>query len=366
MEVDLDALAHNYRQLAARLNPGCQMMPVLKADAYGLGAVRLGRLFEELGAGTFSVATLDEAMDLRQAGIKADLMLLGPTSPDCIGVALEYDIQLPLVDYRQAKAVSDAALDMGRQARGQIKLDCGLGRLGIPLDGRLDEAVREMADILALPGLRVEGVFTHITSSTLPGGRALDLRQLGLFDRAREMARQQTGLALKAHCLSSAALFDHPGHQYDYVRVGALLSGPQSADNPLGLRHAVSLRCRIVQVKDLPRGAPISYGPTFVTLSPMRIALAAIGYSHGLRRSLSNRGHLLLRGQAAPIVGKICCDYTILDVSEIEGAREGDIATLIGHDGALSQQVYQLAELYPASGSEVTTGFSERLPRIYQ
>lgn len=365
LEVDLDVIERNYLNIAEKLEGACRIMAVLKADAYGLGALPVARLLERTGCSAFAVATLEEAMELRDGGVAAPLLILGPINPEHTASAIRNGFWLTLVDGRQAEKISDAAQACGKKVSAHIKIDSGLSRLGIVIKNRFAGAVDEMKGILSLPGLEVVGAFTHTSGFNGPDAHALEREELALFAEA-VTALRATNPHLKAHCLSSSTLLDFPEYRYDFVRVGILCMGSDpDYSSRFGVSQAVGLKTRIVQVKLLDTGTPVSYGATFVTSRPTKTALVPIGYADGLRRSLSNRGAMIVHGKKAPIIGKICCDYSILDVTDIPEAREGDVVTVFGRDGGEAQYPYDYANLYPASVSEVTATLTSRIPRFY-
>ncbi|GHT01050.1 alanine racemase [Synergistales bacterium] len=364
MEVDLGVVARNYLNINARLSKGCRIIAVIKANAYGLGAVNIARVFERLGCPAFAVATIEEAMELRNGRIYTPVLILSPVNPAYAATAASHNFQVTLVDYRQAKALSDAALSCGKKLEGHIKIDSGLSRFGLVIKNRPDESISEMKEIMSLPGLNVIGVFTH-TSAFGDGRAELERDELELFAQTVSKLKEVNPY-LKAHCLSSSTLSRFPEYSYDFVRIGALYSGTHPEySSKFDVAQAVGLKARIMQTKLLEDGAAVSYGATFVTQRLTRIAIVSIGYADGLRRSLSNRGFMIVQGRKAPIIGKICCDCTILDVTDIPEAREGDVVTIFGRDRDEEQYVYHYADIYPGSVSEVTATLTSRIPRFY-
>jgi alanine racemase len=364
MEVDLGVIERNYLNIEAKLPEGCRIMAVLKANAYGLGAVPIARVLARLDCPIFAVATLEEAMELRENRIDTPILILGPVDPAHGALSIEQGFQVPFVDCEQAKNLSDAASALGKKLEGHIKIDTGLSRWGLVIKNRFDQCVCEIGKIMSLPGLSVSGVFTHTTN--FPADQLeLEREELELFARAVSKLRTMNP-SLKFHCLSSATLLDFPEYSYDFARIGALYAGmhPEYSSR-FGVSQAVALKARVVQTKWLAGGTPVSYGAAFVTPRPTRVALTSIGYADGLRRSISNRGAMIVRGKKSPIIGKICCDTTILDVTDIPEAKEGDVVTIFGQDQGQEQYVYHYADLYPASISEVTATLTSRVPRFY-
>lgn len=364
-EIDLDVIRANYNNIKNSLKSGCEIMGVVKANAYGIGSIRVAQLFEEIGCPIVAVATVDEAVSLRDNGVSIPILILGPINPKQAPLAIEGQFHVSIVSGRQAEELSNICETIGRPLISHIKIDSGLTRLGIVVKEREEEAFEEVRKILSLKGLEVCGIFTHTTNLSVGGRNELEEKELKLFAKMVALARDLKP-NLKAHCLSSSTLQHFPEYSYDYVRIGALYMGMTPEKGRFfNISQAVNLKSRIIQVKEVGKGASVSYDATYITKRPTTIAIIPIGFADGLRRSLSNRGHVLLHGKEAPIIGKICCDYTILDVTDIPSAAEGDVVTILGKDNNKEQYVYQFAELYPASISEVTASFTSRIPRYY-
>ena len=357
MKVHLDILEKNYRAQADALPPGSSIMAVVKADAYGLGAVPVAEKLSQLGCRSFAVTFLEEAEALRKAGIKGQILAMMPAGPDELKQACEYDIVVTVKSPDHARLLSEAAISGGLRPKAHIKLDCGLGRMGIVLWDREDEALKEALQILRMNGLRVQGIYTHITSAgDSEEGKRLDLRELELFSSMCGRLEKE-GIHLQRHCLSSDPWARYPEYAFDAIRIGTCLY----------LRnHAVSLKSEIVQLKILQEGVPVGYGPAFYTNRRTKAAVVPIGFADGIRRKLSNQGEMIVRGQRAPIIGKICCDHTILDVTDVQGVKEGDEVTIFGTDGSESQDIIDYARLCGASEPEITSVLSRRITRKYE
>ena len=363
LEIDLDAIAENHRRIKADIGES-EIIAVVKADAYGLGAPYISRFLEEIGVGFFAVACLEEAMELRNAGVQGEILTLGPILPMQVETAIDNNIITNIISLDHAEALSAEAVRLGRTMRGHLKLDAGMARFGLILEGRVDTAVEEALHIAALPGLQVEGIFTHYTDADLPLGDTFNKHQIALFDEACDKLRAR-GLTFKKHSASSHFTSVYPQCHNDYVRVGSLLLGTDT-DLPYGTQsvHAVQLKSRIYQIKEVDAGRPVSYGPIAHTLRPSRIAVVPIGYADGLRRTIQNKASLIVNGQFVPLIGKICMDYLMLDVTDID-AKVGDIVTVFGRDGNAVQELWQMAELYGGTMGEVPTVITPRVPRIY-
>ena len=365
MEISLDAIEENYRRIQDFIGPERKIMAVVKADAYGLGALPISRALEKLGCPYFSVACLEEAMELREGGIQAPILTLGPIFPQHVALAIQNGIRVPAVSLEQAKALSQAAVEAGGKLTVHIKADVGLARFGLVLTGREKEAAEEALAIAALPGLTVEGVFTHYTAVQLGKGDHFNREQINRFDTFCSLLRE-SGLTFLKHSASSYFAAVYPESHNDCVRVAALLLGLEApAERGVACAPSAQLKTRIWQIKEIPEGVPVGYGPTVHTLRPTRLAVIPLGFADGIRRSIAGQVPFLLHGQQVPILGKICMDYTMLDVTDIPEAKEGDVVTVFGEDGALSFQSYELAACYPGSVGELTSVLNPRIPRFY-
>lgn len=358
MEIDLDVIESNYRALAAQMSPS-GIMAVVKADGYGLGALPLSKALEKAGCRQFAVACMEEAVELRQGGVTAPILLLGPCPQDFVRQAAESDIMLPVVNLSQGEKYSQEARRAGVTLRVHIKTDVGLSRFGLPLYDR-QSALRDAEAIFQLPGLHVEGVFTQYTVADPPSGDPFNRAQIALFeDFCREL--RQKGHRFSMHSAASDFATMYPESRGDFVRIAALLLG-LSDQSP---QPSVSLRARVYQIKDLPAAFPVGYGPTYHTLRPTRLAVVPLGYADGLSRRFQKPLRLMVHGQWAPVIGKICMDYLMLDITDIPGVEEGDVVTLFGQDGGLSLQAYELAADMPGTVGEVTSIIPSRVPRLY-
>ena len=364
LEIDLDSIVYNYLESTKLLKSGCQIISVLKADAYGLGAVPIARALWDAGCNYFAVAYLDEAIELREKGILSRLLTFTPIPETLSGIALCNHIESPVVSFEQAKRLSDS-LPNGARLNVHIKLDLGLSRIGIPVKDRWDEAMEEILKIFSLPRLQVVALMGHITGSRGPGGDVLNRSQLKLYDDM-SAALEEKGLRFEKHCLSSQPFLKYPAYAHDFVRLGALLYGSMPGFViPFKLKPSVGLYSKVIQVKSVPPGTPVSYGPEYHTLRQTTIATIGLGFSDGIRRSVVNGGAVLLRGRKVPFIGVLCSDYAMLDVTDVPHVAQGDTVTIFGCSGDLIQGIEDYAAIYPASVSETTSQFSKRLPRFY-
>jgi alanine racemase len=367
-EVDLAAIAHNLAALCALLPAGSRLAAVVKADGYGHGAAAVGRAALAAGAGALAVARLPEALTLRAAGIGAPILVLGHTPADGTEAALDADLIQSVVSLESAAAHSRQALRSGRRLRVHLKLDSGMGRLGLPLEAAGGGALADALAVARLPGLRLEGVFTHLATADAPDTGAAEA-QLALFEGfLARLAAAGVRPALR-HAANSAALLRLPAARLDWVRPGISLYGLDACPDAAALatlRPAMSLKARVIQVKPVAAGQGISYGLTWRAPRDTVIATVALGYADGLRRGLSSRGAMLVRGRRAAIAGRVCMDLTMLDVGHIPGVRPGDEAVAFGSQGGESIRVEELAAALGTINYEIVTGVTARVPRLYR
>ena len=365
LEVDLDVIGENYALIQAEIGPNCRQMAVLKGNAYGLGAVPVGRQLEALGCPMLAVASLEEALELRAGGIQTPVFIMSPIPAHHAALAMRERFELVAVGFAWARALSVEAQAAGVRVPVHIKADVGLTRFGIAVAPDMEAAVREALAIAALPGIEVTAVLTHYTAIEVPVGEHFNLTQIERFEAFCARLRAE-GLSFKVHSASTMFTSLYPRCFGDYVRTAALVLG-LARPEARGMRTQAStaLRTRILQIKAVPAGTPVSYGPNHYTLRPTRTAVIPIGFADGLRRDIAGRISLMLRGRWAPVIGKMTMDYTILDVTDIEDAVEGDIVTLFGRDGALERPAWDFAAIYPGTVAELTSVLSPRIPRVY-
>jgi alanine racemase len=362
-EIDLDAIAHNVRQLKRLLGPTVQLTAVVKGEAYGHGAVPVSRCALAAGADRLAVASPREALELRRAGVDGPLLILGPTPPWQAERLVAQEIMATVMSLPTSRALSRAAAAAGVTATVHIKVDTGMGRYGLLPDEVLPFALA----LRELPALNVEGLWTHFATAEDMDTSYLH-QQLGTFLAVAEQLRQN-GIAVPLrHAANTAAAVCHPESRLDMVRCGLAVYGLYPSGRcraALELRPAMTLKSRVCRLRWLPEGSSISYGRIYQTTRPTLVAFVPIGYADGLRRALSNRGSLLIRGQRVPLVGRICMDGCMADVTAIEGVQEGDEAVLLGHQGQAEITADEIAESLATISYEVVTTVGPRVPRVY-
>ena len=355
-EIDLDALAHNYRLLRG-LAPDSRFLGLVKANAYGHGAVPVAKKLESLGADMLAVACLDEAVELREAGVGIPILCLGQTPVEYAFDLLAYNITQTVGDLETGKALSAAAVAAGKTLKIHVKLDTGMGRLGFA-GSAINEEIRALC---ALPGLEAEGIFTHFANAD--GDEAYTKGQDDAFICTINELYHEDKLNFKIyHCAASAAVLNYPWMSMGMIRPGIALYGhvPDPSVKDPGLKPVMTVKSRIAAVRDLPAGAKISYGCTAALKRDSKIAVLPMGYGDGLPRALSNKLEVLIGDRPCPVLGRICMDMCMVDVTDVSGVKAGDIATVYGP--GLTDCAAQLAGTIPY---ELLCQLTPRVPRVY-
>jgi len=364
-EVDLAAIAANV-DLACRLaGPGVEVMAVVKADAYGHGAVPVAGTALEAGATWLGVAIPEEAISLRIAGLTCRILVLGPISPEQADLVAAYGLDQCVCDLAQAEALDRAARAHGRKLSLHLKVDTGMGRIGLR-----PREVRGVAEKIAgLPSVRLAGLMTHFADAEAEEPDFAREQLARFAEVARDLSAVPQGGMLLRHAANSAALLLLPEARLDLVRPGIMLygyhpRGRQRTADP-GLRPALRLRTAISQIQAVTRGESVSYGRTFVAPRDLRVATLPVGYADGVGRLLSNRGQVLIRGRRAAIIGRVCMDMIMADVTDVSDVRLGDEAVLIGRQGAEEISADEVAEVQGTISYEILSRISPRVPRVY-
>lgn len=361
--IDLDAIAHNVGTIKAYVGDRVELMAVVKANAYGHGAVPVARVALQSGAGWLAVSRVGEGVALRRAGILAPILVMGYTPAADAARAVAYDLRLAVTSMALAEALSSAASQMHKTIPIHIKIDSGMGRWGL-----LPEQVRDFVHALrGVPRLKLEGAFTHFAVADLADKR-YTRQQFAIYSEVLE-ALAADGIQIPVrHVANSAAALDLPEMHLDAVRIGIALYGlrPSAEVEPaVPLRPALTLKSRVGRVQTLPAGSSISYGRTFVTRGPTPVALIPTGYGDGYLRLNSNRGAVLVRGQRAPIRGRVCMDQLVVEIDGIEGVQVDDEVVLIGRQGDQVLSAEEVARWGETINYEVVTQLMPRVPRVY-
>lgn len=339
---------------------GCRFLGVVKANAYGHGAKEVGKKLQELGADMLAVACLSEALELRQAGIVIPILCLGYTPPEYAELLLRFDITQTVSDWNTACMLSEAACSAKRKLNIHIKLDTGMTRLGFQwTDTKKHESADEILRIFELPGLKVEGMFTHFANAD--GSDSYTKMQLERFLDARETLLKEGAHFELCHCANSSAILNYPHSHIDMVRAGIALYGYPGTEDVHGLLPVMTLKSKVAAVRTVAAGTFVSYGCTVSLSRDSRIAVLPIGYADGFFRGLSNQTEVIVRGHRCPVVGRICMDMCMVDVTDIEEVSVGDTAVIFGEEGLAEEKANQLKTIV----YELLVRIAPRVPRIY-
>lgn len=368
-DISLDNLAHNYTVLRQNVPSSCRFLGVVKADAYGHGAVPISRRLTELGAEYLAVSNFEEAVQLRQADIRLPILILGYTPPIYAEDMADMGIRQEIHSLEYARRLSHQMEGTGKTLLAHLKLDTGMSRLGFFAYDN-DLTLGEIKATSTLPGLRFEGVFTHfpVADSLDESDRSFTRQQYRRFSEMID-ALKGAGVAFEIrHCCNSAGTILYPEFAMDMIRPGIATYGISPSPELAGmvdLRPLMSLRTTISQIRDFKEDVSVSYGRTYTTASPRRIAVLCIGYADGLSRALSNRVSFLLHGKRVPEVGRICMDMCMVDITDVPEAKQGDTVTIFGTDNAQTVTVDSIAEQLNTIPYEIFCDINKRTPRIY-
>lgn len=364
-EINLNAIAQNVRQLKGITNPGAELMAVVKANAYGHGAEQVARIALQNGASRLAVARVREGAALRLAGIRAPMLILGYTPSQDYDSLLMYDLAQTVYSLKMAQDLSCLAARACKKITVHIKVDTGMGRLGFIAQ---KDSVKDITALAALSHLNVDGIFTHFASADSLN-KDYAFRQMQKFTELLDGLTRE-GLRFKyRHAANSAALIDLPESHFDLVRPGIALYGvypsAEVKQNRVALKPAMSVKAKIAQVKRVPAGTGVSYGVTYITPQDTVVATIPVGYADGYSRLLSSRGEVLIHGQRARIIGRICMDQFMVDVGHIPGVNIEDEVVLMGHQGGETITAEEIAGQIGTIGYEVLCMVSARVPRCY-
>jgi alanine racemase len=364
-EISLPALKHNYLTIRNHLSAPAQLMAVVKANAYGHGAVECARALQEINADWFGVALVEEGIELRHAGITRPIFLLGGFWRGQADDVIAHDLTAAVYRLDQAEELNARAGALGRIVNFHLKVDTGMGRLGV----RLDELAEFARALGRFNKVKLDGVMTHFAAADSATTDYTE-RQIARYEEAVEILRDLGFDPSWRHLANSAGIHAYPQSHGNLARAGAAMYGLKRDAlslriEPFDTRPVMSVHSRIVMLKTVPAGTPLGYGLAFTTARESRIATLPIGYADGLRRLHSNNGRVLLRGHFAPIVGRVSMDLTIVDVTDVPGVELGDEALLIGERNRLRISAEDLAEQIGTISYEIVTGISARVPRVY-
>jgi Alr-MurF fusion protein len=372
VQVDLDAIENNARRLKEIIGGDVELMAMVKANAYGHGAVECSRAAVRGGATWLGVYSVGEGLELREAGVTTPTLVVGPTPQEWAHAAFENSLTLTAGSAESALGLAREARGAARPVRVHVKIDTGMTRLGV----QAESAVALIRELREEGSLEVEGIYTHFAVADDPNARGIagwgneyTRRQLKMFLQvAQELDRAGLGVRYR-HAANSPAALNYREARLNLVRSGILVYGLQPSSSvvrPIGVKPALSFKTRIAMVREAPRGTCVSYGCDFVTQRDSRIGVMMIGYADGLRRAPTTYGEVLVCGKRAPIVGRVCMDQTMIDVTDIPEAQTGDEVVLIGSQGAEEISIERVGEKTGTNNYEVVTTISARVPRIYK
>jgi len=360
--VRLHALRHNIRNVQARLHEGCRMMAVLKGDGYGHGIKKIYPTLKEAGITDFAVAIWEEGVMLREAGCTDPVLILGDTCDECLDQVVRHKLTPTVFCLEAAQKLNAEAARQGVLQPVHIKIDTGMSRIGFPADER---ALEPIVAISRMENLKITGAFTHFARADEPDGKAAMAQfdaYMALVNKLEEMG---IPIPLK-HVSNSPAIVLHPQVQLDAVRAGDILYGLNPVDDDLwekeDFRQVMHWYTRVAMVKQVPAGTQVGYGGTFTTTRPTTIATIPIGFADGYNRKLSNKGKVRIHGKDAPIIGRVCMDQFMVDVTDIENVQRGDTVSLL--DDHVS--ILWMANLLDVNVDEIVCGISKRVPRVYE
>lgn len=362
VEVDLAAMRRNFRLAADLIPSNTPIITVVKANAYGHGMVPVAKALLDEGASILGVATVAEGRELREAGIGGRVLVMGRTVEDELTTALRWHLQITIPHIELAKRLSAIASRQGRTVKIHLKVDTGMTRLGVPWQDAHETAV----EIRKLPGLELAGVYTHFANADL-ADQEFTREQIERFDQVRQKLSESGIDDGIFHLANSAAILVSKLSDDSGVRPGLMLYGssPSEHTGHKDLVPVLTWKCRVIQVREVPKGTGISYGHDFITARPSRIATISTGYADGYTRSLTNRSDVLIGGQRAPVVGRVTMDMIMVDITGTEGISAGDEVVLIGRQGKERITAEELAEFAGTINYEIYCGISSRVPRVY-
>ena len=364
--IHMDAIKYNLEQVRKRVGPGPKVLAVIKADGYGHGAVEIAHMCDKYDlAQYYAVAILEEAIELRENGITKPILILGYTSPSCDDDLVKYEITQTVYTYDMAKQLSDAAVRLGKTAKIHVALDTGMGRIGFQDE---EESIQTIKEISKLPNIDLEGMFTHFARADELDKTSAN-QQIAIYTKiADRLSKEGVEIPIK-HVCNSAGLMDFDGIHFDMVRSGIITYGLYPSEevdkSRLEIRPAMEVKTHIVHIKTLPAGRGISYGSTFVTTKDTKVATIPVGYADGYPRSLSSKGRVIINGCYAPILGRVCMDQFMVDITDIPDVKLENEVTLIGKNGDKELTVEEVANLAGSFNYEFVCDVSKRVPRIY-
>jgi alanine racemase len=363
IEVDLDAISYNYDTVRSIVGEDTRICSVVKADAYGHGVYEVARLLEQKGVDYFAVAVLDEGIDMRKSGISKPILIFSPLLPQQVYYVLRYNLTQTITSYEMAKELSDEAVRQGQTAKVHVKVDTGMGRIGVSYR----HAVSLVKSIISLPNLEIEGIYTHFSTSDSED-KSFTIEQWNRFNEILDCLKKEGINIPIAHAATSSAVIDLPYMKLDMVRTGLMTYGLYPGSNmreKIELRPALTLKAKISYLKEIEERMSISYGRNYYADKGEKIATLPVGYYDGFRRLLTNNSEVLVHGKRCPVVGNVCMDHIMVNVSQCEQVKEFDEAVVIGKQGNDEIPVDEMAKKLSTINYEIISSLGRRIPRIY-
>lgn len=366
-EINLSNLDYNIKSIRAKVGPDREMIGVIKADGYGHGSVMCAEVLRQNGVKTFAIATLQEAITLREAGAKEDIIMLGLTPDMYADTIVEYDITPVVCDSANAKAISDAAAKAGKIVSGLIAVDTGMGRIGYLAD-EIESAIFDIKKIAMLSNFKIKGMFSHMSTADAYD-KTYSHQQEAKYNAFYE-ALTKAGIKIPFRTLAnSASIMELPTIHFDAVRPGIILYGCYPSDevdkNQLSIKPVMSVKANIVHLKDVPENFSVGYGRKYISQKPSRIATIALGYADGYPRPYSSQAKVIVNGVVCPIAGNICMDQCMIDVSAVPNVKVGDEVIVMGTDGVNTILADDIANATGTINYEICCAFGQRLPKVY-
>lgn len=366
-KVHLNAIRHNLLEIRGKIDQAAKLMVIIKADAYGHGAVPLAKAIGESSlVDAYGVAIIEEAIELREAGISKPLLILGYTPKEQYDLVVAYNVAQTIFQYEMAEALSKEAVKQNKTARIHIKVDTGMSRIGFT-DTR--ESIQHIKKIAELPNIEIEGLFSHFARADEEDRKTTEAQLARYRSFVKDLEKENIHIPIK-HIANSAGIIEFPEASYNMVRCGIATYGIYPSDmvhkERVELIPAMEIKTHVIYVKDVEAGVGISYGATYITDRKRRIATIPVGYADGYSRNLSNCGKVIIHGQYAPVVGRICMDQFMVDVTDISDVKQGDTVTLLGRDADAYISAEELAEWSHSFAYELVCTVGKRIPRVYQ
>lgn len=368
-EINLINLEHNLRSIAAKVGLDKEIIAVVKADAYGHGSVKVAQTLHDNGVRTFAVSSIEEALTLREGGIKDKIVLFCLVPDICADIVIEHDLIPMISNYSSAKAFSDAAESAGTTVCGFVAIDTGMGRIGFLTDDEnADDSIEEIVQISKLPAFEIRGLFSHFSCADCEDQSFSAEQQERYKNFAGRL--EEKGISPEINTFAnSAAVLELPGAYFQAVRPGIILYGAYPSKDVhkenLSLLPVMSVKARVAYLKNVGAGFSVSYGRKFVTERPSTIATVTVGYADGLPRRYSGNGYVLIQGQKVPIIGNICMDQCMIDVTDVDGIKVGDEVVIMGSEGSHSITADDIADGSGTINYEILCGFGKRLPKVF-